>query len=471
MIKHTYTTILLCLAIPSFLFAQTGIDVQTISANESGQRHFPKGSYTITENTTFTDGVVLEEGSAFTISDGATVTFKGNFSAPALHVFKGNGKVAGLKKLIPEWFGAVGDGVADDTLAIQKAIDSCEDKGYVAGAGNTLLLTKSYLVSSLTVRASYVNIQSENAWLIAKPDGHYPYLLRYDTNAHFCTITGALSVDGSYNLDYDCMINVNTRHFISNNVVIWRASLPWLFGNRTWATSGIPGDAEKGDSEIEIIGGATVHCLRGVEAVGANTIVLFSNALVYSYPWTLPAGDPRKPAWEKADSTLVRCIGSLAYFTGGGLANFSPTVPLIEVQPIKCTQPEYFSGYGGVYISNAHIESGNFFSAVNPNRIHTQDHKGIETVQRMASLNMQSCGGYVAGNSIPINTDPLFTGRLIVKNCNFYGINRTANLARIGNPLAIADIDDISFNDDHPKGPKAVILDGAVDTGLLPSVK
>ncbi len=420
---------------------------------------FAAGEYPIVQNTTFNDAVVFEPGAHLNIQAGAVVKFEKGFTAGEWCIFGGKGTIANVKKLIPEWFGATGDGIADDTEALQRTFNSCKEPGFGPG-GNYILLTRTYLVGSLNINTSGLTINAENAWLIAKASGQYPHLLRFTKS--FCKITGNLTIDGNYNLGYDCIINVNSRHFISNNVVIWRASLPWLFGNRQWATSGIPGDAEKGDSEIEIIGGATAHCLRGAEAVGANTIALFSSALIYSYPWTLPKGDPRKAAWEAADSTLVRCIGGLVYFTGGGLANFSNKVPLIEVQPIRCTKPQYYSTYGGVYISNAHIESGNFLATANPNKIHTQDSKGVKTVQRMASLNMQSCGGYVTGNNIPINTDPLFTGRLIVKNCNFYGINRTANLAKIGNPAASIDIDDISFNDDHPKGAKAVIIEGAV---------
>ncbi len=414
------------------------------------------GEYPITTNTTYDKTVVFEQGAYLTIAPDVTVTFNQGFTAGEWHIFRGKGKIAGVRKLIPEWFGAIGNGKADDTEALQRTLDSCRDQGFGAGAGNVIVLKGIHLVGSLNADTTYLNIHSENAWLIAKPAGNYPYLIRF--SKHFCKVTGTLSIDGNYNLGYDCMINVNTRHFIGNDIVIWRANLAWLFGDRSWATSGKPGDAEKGDSEVQINGGSTVHCLRGVEAVGANTIIHFNNAHIYSYPWTLQAGDPRKEAWEAADSTLVRSIGSLIYFTGGGLANFTSKVPLIEVQPIRCTQREYFSNYGAVSVANTHIESGNLFATANPNKIPNQDYQGNPTVQDMISLTMTSCGGYLSGgNAILINTDPLFSGGIVVDNCNFYAYHRDAPLAKIGNPKAWIKIDEYSVNDKHSKGINSVI--------------
>ena len=111
-----------------------------------------------------------------------------------------------------------------------------------------------------------------------------------EIESRWSSITGDLFIDMDYNLDYRCAIQVNARHFTAHNVFMWRAALGWLIGDPSWASSGVPGDAERGDSEIEIIGAATPHCLRAVEAVGANTIIKFTGAFLYSFPWTLPEG-------------------------------------------------------------------------------------------------------------------------------------------------------------------------------------
>ncbi len=419
-----------------------------------------KGRHPVAADMSFAGPVIAEEGAVLDIAEGVTLTFRNGLTAGRTRVFSGRGSVRGLSRLRPEWFGAAGDGVTDDTEALQKTFDSCEDRGFgpgSAGAGTVVELSGACRVSSVTVHSTCVTLHGENAWLVAMETGSYPYLLRF--THHFCRITGGLSIEGNYNLGYGCMIQVNTRHFTSHDVVIWRAGLGWLFGNRDWAAGAVPGQAELGDSEILIFGGATVHCLRGVEAVGANTIVLFSNALIYSYPWTLPQTDPRKAAWEAADATLVRCIGSLVYFTGGGLVNFSFQHPLIEVQPIRCTKPEYDSGYGGVFVSNAHIESGYLFATGNPHDITMNEaYEGDRTRQNRNSLVMTSCGGYITGrkNNPLITTDPLFTGGVVVQHCNFYGIRRTGDVARIGNPLARVRIDESSIHDDREPGLDAV---------------
>jgi len=365
----------------------------------------------------------------------------GTLSAGRYVIFSPAGSVTGLKDPCPEWFGAGAQGTTDDTAAVQRAIDAIGDC-----AGSRLILGGKYAVTRLLVSRFGSLIHSENAWLIARP-GTSDYLLRFAPSAHSSTITGNLFIDMDYNLGYACALNVNARHFTAHNVNMWRASLGWLIGDRAWATSGIAGDAERGDSEIEIIGGSTAHCLRAVEAVGANTIVKFTGALLYSFPWTLHEGDPRKAAWEAADCTTIRAIGALIYIDSGAIANFS-TKPLIDVQPIATTSKEYFREYGKVFVNSAHVESGNFFATSNP--------RGIVSQGRSNSLSMIGCNGYLSSDNPVVTTDPLFTGGILIQNCGFYRAGRKSEIAVIGNRQATVSLDVNSFFDASEKGLNAV---------------
>lgn len=430
----------------------------TVEAGVGDTQQLESGTQKITANTTFEQHVVFKEGAVLDIAKGVTVTFRKGFTADDRQIFAGEGRLSGVKQLTPEWFGAVGDGEADDTVAIQRALDSFDDYGFGPGGGankssNVLLLRNKYRVSSLNADTTCLNIRCENAWLIAQETGNYPYLIRF--TRQFCTVTGNLSVEGNYNLGYDCLINVNSRYFVANNIVIWRAALAWRFGSMEWATSNEPGKSELGDSEVLIQNCTTAHCLRAVEAIGSNTIICIADSLMYSYPWTLPEGDPRKQAWENADLTLVRSYSALIYFTGGQLANFNPNVPLCEVRPLRNTQEQYYSNYGAVIIANAHIEGGNFFAAVNPDKIPTQDFQGNKVRQKFISFSMTTCGGYVTGAVPPIKTDPMFTGGIVVENNNFYG-HDADTFAEIGNPEATIKVDDVTLRNKWSRGLNAI---------------
>jgi len=384
--------------------------------------------------------VVVSRGGLLALGDKPLVV-EGTLVAGRYPIFPPTGNVTGLKDPCPEWFGAEGLGRSDDTAAVQRAIDSVGER-----PGSRVILSGKYAVTSLEVRRFGATIHCENAWLIARP-GKADYLLRFAPSAHSATITGNLFVDMNYNLEYGCGIWVNARHFTAHNVFFWRAKLAWLIGDPKWATSGIKGDAERGDSEIEIFGSSTAHCLRAVEAVGANTIVKFTGCLLFSFPWTLPDRDKRKAAWEAADMTTIRAIGALIYIDSGELANFCAR-PLIEVQPIATTEPAYFSDYGKVYVHAAHIESGNFFATSNPN--------GIVSRGRAYSLSMIGCYGYLSSDNPVVTTDPLFVGGVLIQNCGFYRAGRKSDLAVIGNPQATIQIDPASFFDAAEKGLNAV---------------
>lgn len=81
------------------------------------------GSFTVPSNVT----LWFSNGADLSIRTGETVTINGPIDAGLYQIFSGLGTVSGLSRTIevlPEWWGAVGDGTTNDSASIQKCIDT-----------------------------------------------------------------------------------------------------------------------------------------------------------------------------------------------------------------------------------------------------------------------------------------------------------------------------------------------------------
>jgi len=65
------------------------------------------------------------------INNSGQLTLKGQVGAGPYRIFYGSGKVSGLRKSLPQWWGALADGAHDDTLAMRAAIASGDDASVV----------------------------------------------------------------------------------------------------------------------------------------------------------------------------------------------------------------------------------------------------------------------------------------------------------------------------------------------------
>lgn len=123
---------------------------------------FTPGTYKISTNITFPANVTIwfTEGAKLSPDSSKTITINGNVITAGLHqIFTGAGTIAGLSKLTavyPQWWGAVGNGVADDTAPIQKAVNI---GGVIMFPFGTYLTT-----STITVTNPSVVLMSEQGY-------------------------------------------------------------------------------------------------------------------------------------------------------------------------------------------------------------------------------------------------------------------------------------------------------------------
>ena len=234
--------------------------VMAIGSNNTILR-IPAGTFNITENLNIPANITVkpERGAIFAPADGATLTIN-KFDAGLFQVFRCTGTgnvvfVAGaVKEVYPQWWGAAGDGVSDDTAAINAASkaavaahlnlvltpsnsyyrttgtifwgnDDVTGKGstliawgakivQASGTGPVLLVTKydqitgAFLTGNVNVRNAYANILG--GWYKQSTMGESVIVLRATNKGkfYFENITGAgssgagsygLRVEGTYN--------------------------------------------------------------------------------------------------------------------------------------------------------------------------------------------------------------------------------------------------------------------------------
>ena len=110
---------------------------------EIGENH---AELILISKTYIIDNIVIPENITIKFMPGAMINVKtslcinGNIETGVNHIFTGNGSVAGNIKcmnVLPQWFGAKGDGCNDDSEAIQKAADLAKNS-----LGNLLFIPK-----------------------------------------------------------------------------------------------------------------------------------------------------------------------------------------------------------------------------------------------------------------------------------------------------------------------------------------
>jgi len=106
---------------------------------DKGTLYFPYGTYRISQNITVPESVTLsfDKGAKLVIDPGVTLTINSyEIDAGLYQIFDGEGRVdriPNIPKAYPQWWGAVVNNGADDSAAIQEAVDACDVLEFTRG--------------------------------------------------------------------------------------------------------------------------------------------------------------------------------------------------------------------------------------------------------------------------------------------------------------------------------------------------
>lgn len=171
----------------------------------------PVGAYNIADDLTIPDNITikLERGAILTIANGKTLAFNGGLEAELFQIFTwtGTGEVVfgagSIKEIYPQWWGAKGDGVTDNTAAIQAAINAVPAKGALVFPSGTYLTGRLRLKSHIKLlgRGGVLQAAGNNAVLSNWDPATYDKTTRADSQGAidcvFATLDG-LHLTSSY---------------------------------------------------------------------------------------------------------------------------------------------------------------------------------------------------------------------------------------------------------------------------------
>jgi hypothetical protein len=288
-------------------------------------------------------------------------------------------------------FGATGDGVTDDTAAIQAALDIVGPKTVVIPAGE-------YLITSLEVTEQFTTIQSDTATLLLSPTGAQTHALKLSTN--FLTITGSLIFDGGLNSNYDSTLWIKGGYGRYDNITFRRCKLAIRIGEN--------GVNQVSLSEMFFNKCVTNQCRNGLEMYGLFTVGSFTDCV-------LVGGEDA--AWNGQDVTTVKNFGGRiyaenSYFYGAETDDY----PIFELNQVLY-DGLYYTGYISLSQCESEVYGKPFIWVNNLSAVNNAVDSGGVTLTN-CRLDFYN---YAALSPQPdfFRFNNYFTGRFVTKNNQF----------------------------------------------------
>lgn len=231
----------------------------------------------ITDNLIIPANVTLSfiQGGTLNIAAGKFVTLYGYVDAGPYQIFEGDGSVTfrdgSVTEIYTQWWGAVGDGVADDTVAIQTAID-------LGGGRKILFPDGDYLISATLNFISQTHLKGVGAYgyfkgsrIIATAGFGPDTMIKMDGDSN-CLIEN-IGVYGNANVTAAAIWIKNSSNFtnIKNCYLTGAQSLILLESSYfcTFDTIRFE-DPAAGGSSIHLIGTANANWFRSITIQGGK---------------------------------------------------------------------------------------------------------------------------------------------------------------------------------------------------------
>jgi len=226
-------------------------------------------------------------------------------------------------------FGAVGDGVTNDTDAIQNALSQAFKKTVIFPSGQ-------YLINSLEVTQQFTTIFSEGAELVLNSAGAYTHALKLSTN--FLTITGALIFNGGLYSNYDSTLWVKGGYGRYDNITFRECKLAIRIGEN--------GVNQASLSEMAFGKCVTNGCRNAIEMYGLFSVANFTDCI-------LVGGE--NAAWNGQDVTTIKNYGGRIFAENCYLYGAqTDAYPIIELNQ-AVDAGTYYTGY--LYLNNIDSEA------------------------------------------------------------------------------------------------------------------